>query len=373
MLCEVRKMKVNVKTVLIIFLVALLGSGLGTFGVLSYYTQKNGNPIQSDNVVINEVEYTNVEKTDYTKAIEKAYDTVVEISCTVQTSSDSFFFGGTQTGTSTGSGVIFSQDGYIVTNAHVLENLVDENTIKVKIFSGETYQARLIGTDSRSDLAVIKIDVDDLPYASFADSSELSLGADAIVIGNPLGLGITCSNGIISALEKEIYINNVYMTVIQTNAAINSGNSGGGLFDINGNLIGIVNAKKSTSAYTSSTIEGMGYAIPSNTVVRIIEDLIENGYVKDRASLGVKVYKNSSYYVTSGCVISMVIEGSGAQEAGLQQYDVITAINDIEITRYADLTKALDARAIGDIVTVTILRDGKEMKFDVELKATSRD
>ncbi len=366
-------MKVNVKTVIIIFLVALLGSGLGTFGVLSYYTQKNGNPIENDNVVINEVEYTNVEKSDYSKAIEKAYNTVVEISCTVQTGSTGYFFGGTQNATSTGSGVIFSQDGYIVTNAHVLENLVDEDTIKVKIFTGDTYKAKVIGTDSRTDLAVIKIDVEDLPFASFADSSDLVLGADAIVIGNPLGLGITCSNGIISALEKEIFINNVYMTVIQTNAAINSGNSGGGMFDINGNLIGIVNAKKSNSSYSSTTIEGMGYAIPSNTVVRIIDELIENGYVKDRASLGVKVYRNSSYYVTNGVIISSVIKGGGADEAGLQQYDVITAINDIEISSYADLSKALDSRAIGDIVTVTVLRDEKEMKFDVELKAASRE
>ena len=367
-------MKINIKSVLIIFLVALLGSGLGTYGVLSYYTQKNGSPVDTDsNVVINEVEYTNIEKSDYTKAIEKAYDTVVEISCTVQTSSSGFFFGGTQTGKSTGSGVIFSQDGYIVTNAHVLENLVDEESIKVKIFSGETYQARLIGIDSRSDLAVVKIDVEDLPYASFADSSQLTLGADAIVIGNPLGLGITCSNGIISALEKEIYINNVYMTVIQTNAAINSGNSGGGMFDINGNLIGIVNAKKSNSAYTSTTIEGMGYAIPSNTVVKIIDELIENGYVKDRASLGVKIYTNSSYYVNNGLIISAIIEGGGAEDAGLQVYDVIIAIDDDEISSYADLTKVMDSKNVGDVVTVTILRDDKEMKFNVELKTASRD
>ena len=366
-------MKVNVKTVLIIFLVALLGSGLGTFGVLSYYTQKNGNPIKTDNVVINEVEYTNIEKSDYTKAIEKAYDTVVEISCSVETTSSGFFFGGTQRATSTGSGVIFSEDGYIVTNAHVLEGLVDEDTIEVKIYNGDTYRARLIGSDSRTDLAVIKIDVNNLPYASFVDSDTLMLGADVIAIGNPLGLGITCSNGIISALEKEIYINNVYMTVIQTNAAINSGNSGGGLFDIEGNLVGIVNAKKSNNSYSNTTVEGMGYAIPSNTVVRIIDDLIENGYVKDRASLGVKVYRNSSYYVTNGVIISKVIEGGGAEQAGIKEYDIITAINDVEISTYADLSKVLDSKAIGDVVTVTVIRDDKEMKFNVELRATTQE
>ena len=368
-------MKVNVKTILIIFLVALLGSGLGTFGVLSYYTQKNGSPVKNDNIVINEVEYTNIEKSDYTKAIEKAYDTVVEISCTVQTSTSSsfFFFGGTTTATSTGSGVIFSDDGYIVTNAHVLEGLTDENTIKVKIYSGETYPASLIGYDSRTDLAVIKIDVENLPYASFVDSSKLMLGADVIAIGNPLGLGVSCSNGIISALEKEIYINGVYMTVMQTNAAINSGNSGGGLFDIDGNLVGIVNAKKSGTSSTSTTIEGMGYAIPSNTVVRIIAELIENGYVKDRAALGVKVYRNSSYYTTDGVMISQIIEGGGAEEAGLQVNDIITSINDVKISSYGDLTKVMDSKTIGDVVTVTVLREDKEMKFQVELKAASQD
>ena len=369
---EVRKMKINIKSILIIFLVALLGSGLGTYGVMSYYTQKNGNPVKADNVVINEVEYTSVEKSDYTKAIEKAYDTVVEISCTIQTTSQGFFFGGTQTATSKGSGVIFSQDGYIVTNAHVIEGLTDESTLKVKIFTGDTYQARVIGSDSKTDLAVIKIDVDDLPYSSFADSSTLMLGQDVIVIGNPLGLGITCSNGIISALEKEIYINDVYMTVIQTNAAINSGNSGGGLFDIEGNLIGIVNAKKSNSSYSSTTIEGMGYAIPADTVVRIIEDLIEHGYVMDRASLGVKVLRNSSYYVSNGVIISEILEGGGAESAGLQQYDVIIGIDDDKVTSYADLGKILDKKAIGDVVTVKILRDDVEMKFDVELKAASQ-
>jgi len=367
-------MKVNIKSIIIIFLVALLGSGLGTFGVISYYNQTDKSVLNNNNVVVNQVEYTNVEKSDYTKAIEKAYDTVVEISCTVQqnVSSNFFFFGGTSTGTSKGSGVIFSEDGYIVTNAHVLEGLVDENTISVKIYTGDSYQAKLIGYDSRTDLAVIKIDVDNLPYASFVDSSSLMLGEDVIAIGNPLGLGISCSNGIISALEKEIYINDVYMTVIQTNAAINSGNSGGGLFDIDGNLVGIVNAKKSSSALSSTTVEGMGYAIPANTVIRIINELIENGYVKDRAALGIKVYRNSSYYTTSGVVISEVIEGSSAQEAGLQKLDIITKVNDIDITNYADLSKVLDSKAIGDVVEVTIIRDNQEMKFNITLQATSQ-
>ena len=367
-------MKVNVKTIILLFLVALLGSGIGTFGVLSYYDHNIREITDTeDNVIINEVEYTNIEKTDYTKAIEKAYDTVVEISCSVQTSasSDFFFFGsGTTTSTSTGSGVIFSSDGYIVTNEHVIDGLTDESTIQVKLYTGETVGAKLIGYDARTDLAVLKIDKKGLPYASFVDSDQLMLGQDVIAIGNPLGLGISCSNGIVSALEKEIYINNVYMSVIQTNAAVNEGNSGGGLFDINGDLVGIVNAKKSSSMTT--TVEGMGYAIPANTVVRIVNELIDNGYVRDRAALGVKVYTSSSYYSSNGVLISEVIEGGSAQAAGIQANDVIIAVDDKKVDSYADLSKILDSKSVGDKVDVTILRNDQEMHFEVTLQSSSR-
>ena len=364
-------MKMNIKNIIIIFLVALLGSGLGTFGVMSYYT-KGGNA-KTSNVVINEVEYTNIEKNDYTKAIDKAIDTVVEISCEVKTTTQGYFFfsGGTSTSTSTGSGVIFSDDGYIVTNQHVIDGLISEDTLQVRIYSGEVYQAKLIGYDARTDLAVLKIDAEGLPYASFVDSSKLALGQDVIAIGNPLGLGISCSNGIISALEKEIYVNNVYMSVIQTNAAVNAGNSGGGLFDINGDLIGIVNAKKASSA--STTVEGMNYAIPSNTVIRIINELIENGFVKDRATLGVKVYTSSSYLSTDGVVISEVLDGGGAQAAGIEKNDMITAVDDTKVSSYADLSKILDSYVIGDKVKVTVVRGDETLDFDVVLQAaTSR-
>jgi serine protease Do len=362
-------MKINFKNILIIFLVALLGSGLGTFSVMSLYNKEHKSSGESS-VIVNEVEYTGIEKSDYTRAIEKAYNTVVEITCTIQTSTTGgfFFFEGSTQSTSAGSGVIFSSDGYIVTNEHVIDGLVSEDTIEVKIYNGQTYGARVIGYDSKTDLAVLKIDADDLPYASFADSSQLMLGQDVIAIGNPLGLGISCSNGIISALEKEIFINNVYMTVIQTNAAVNAGNSGGGLFDINGNLVGIVNAKKSSSM-SQTSVEGMGYAIPANTVTRIISELISNGYVKDRATLGVKVATNASYYTTNGVIITEVIEGSGAEKAGLQANDTIVSLDGVEVSSYADLSKVLDSKSIGQVVTVTVVRDGETMDFEVTLQS----
>lgn len=362
-------MKVNFKTILIVFLVALLGSGLGTFGVMSIYRVINEPKNSNSSLVINEATYTNKKETNYTQAIDKSFDTVVEITCTVQTSySGYFFFGsGTQYATSSGSGVLISQDGYIVTNNHVVDEVRDQDSIKVKLYNGNEYPARIIGTDSRTDLALLKIEEGNLPYAVFADSSALEMGEEVIAIGNPLGAGISCSNGIISALEKEIYINNVYMTVIQTNAAVNEGNSGGGLFDLNGNIVGIVNAKK-TSGLTEATVEGMGYAIPANTVKRIISEIMENGYVKDRAALGIKVYTGTSYYTTEGVIITEVIKGGSADTAGLQANDVIISVNDIEVNSYADLSKILDSKLVGDIVDVKILRNDVSMDFKVTLQ-----
>lgn len=367
-------MNINFKTMLIIFLVALLGAGVGTFGVLSFYESKTPQIETKENneVIINEVKYNDIVRTDYTKAIDKVFNTVVEINCSISTSASQgfFFFYGESESTSSGSGVIFSEDGYIVTNHHVIEN-ANEDSIKVKLYNGEVYDARIVGSDSRTDLAVLKIDARNLEYSSFADSSQLMLGQDVIAIGNPLGLGISCSNGIVSALEKEIYINNVYMTVIQTNAAVNAGNSGGGLFDINGYLVGIVNAKKSSTI--SSSVEGMGYAIPSNTAIRIIQDIMDNGYVKNRAALGIKVYTAGSYYNVDGVLISEVIEGGGASEAGLQKNDIITAVDGQKISSYADLSKILDAHAAGDIVTVTVTRGETTKDYKIKLQLTANN
>lgn len=370
-------MRINFKTIVIIFLVALLGASIGTYGVFKLYIDKNKPIVSEDkeNVIINEVAYTNKKETNYTKAIEKAYNSVVEIKTTVKTNSNSYFyfnFGENESySTATGSGVIISQDGYIVTNEHVISGASDENAVSVILYNGEQYQAKIIGYDTRTDLALLKIDEYNLPYSMFVDSSKLQMGEDVIAIGNPLGLGISCSNGIISALEKEIYINNVYITVLQTNAAVNAGNSGGGLFDINGNIVGIVNAKKSSSFASETSVEGLGYAIPSNTVIKVVEELKENGFVKDRAALGVRVYTGNTYYSSSGVMISEVIENSSADKAGLKENDIIIAIDDIVVNSYADLSKILDTKSVGDIVKVRVNRDGKSKDINVTLQQSS--
>lgn len=358
-------MKLNFKNILIIFLVALLGAGLGTFGVLELYNKDHKNSGKSD-ITIHQVQYTDIKKNDYTRVIDKAYDTVVEITADVMSTSNYFFYTN-YTSTAAGSGVIISSDGYIVTNQHVIDQAYGEDPVHVKLYNGDVYSAAIIGYDTRSDIALLKIDASDLAFSEFADSNQLAMGQDAIAIGNPLGTGISCSNGIVSALEKEIYVNNFYMNVIQTNAAVNEGNSGGGLFDINGNIIGIVNAKKSSSMSTT-TVEGMSYAIPSNTVVKIIDEIMNNGYVKNRAALGVKINTATNYFGEyAGLVVSEVIDGGGAEKAGIKVNDIIYSIDGEVVDSFAQLSKILDSHQIGDVVKVGIIRNRKELTFEVTL------
>ncbi len=367
-------MKISFKNILIIFLVALLGGACGTYGVITI-NNSNNKTVESDtsssNTVTEQVLYSNTQSSSYEKAINKAIDTVVQITTTSTTTTQDYF-GQSYSGTSTalGSGVIISSDGYIVTNNHVVS---DAENVSVELNSGDTYEATIVGTDSKTDLALIKIEATGLSYSSLVDSDTLSLGQEVVAIGNSLGKGTSCTNGIISALNREVTINNYTMTLILTNAEINSGNSGGGLFDMNGNLVGIVNAKISSSSQssTTATVEGMGYAIPSNTVTKIVNELKNNGYVSDRATLGVKVITDSSYLqyygVTDGALVGEVVEGGPAEKAGIEAYDVIIAIDNNKVSSFSDLSKYLDDYNIGDTVTITVTRDKQLKEFKVTL------
>lgn len=360
-------MRISIRTLILVFLVAVAGSGLGTYGAITL-AEKNSQISEKHPVQVQTVQYENRVKGSYTEAINKAYDSVVEITSQVETTS--FFYGKT-TGTSKGSGVIISDDGYIVTNAHVVNGA---SAVSVLTSDSEVYDAELIGIDQRSDLALLKVKASNLNPIMVADSSELELGQEAVVIGNPLGQGISCSNGIISALDKEVTISNYTMYLIQTNAAVNAGNSGGGLFNMNGDLIGIVNAKSGGSAFDSTSVEGMGYAIPSNQVLKIISDLQDYGYVKNRATLGVSVYTSTNSFITSnvsGLVVSGVSEGQGAQKAGIVPGDVIFEIDGVKIEQYSDLTKYLDKCNVGDVVSVGVYRGNETLHFDVTLTEAS--
>ncbi len=296
----------------------------------------------------------------------KASPSVVEI-VTEITSKSYGMFGGTYSSEAAGSGVIISADGYIVTNNHVVE---DANSISVSTYDGKEYTATLIGTDEKTDIAVIKVEASDLIPATIGDSSQVAAGDTAVVIGNPLGtLGGTVTDGIISAASREIVINNQAMELIQTNAEINSGNSGGGLFDGNGNLIGIVNAKDSGTTSSGATIEGIGFAIPINTAMDIVTQLMENGKVTNRATLGVylqEVTQATAQY-PAGLYITDIMNGSGAEKAGLQAYDRIVSADGEEVSSYTELSKILNTKSVGDTITLTIERSGKTMVFDITL------
>lgn len=266
-----------------------------------------------------------------------------------------------------GSGVVLTADGYIVTCAHVISGATN---VKVTLSDGVTYDAEVIGSDSVSDIAVLKINATGLKPVVLGDSNELVVGQQIIVIGNPLGsLGGSVTNGIISALEREVIVSSQAMTLLQTNAAINPGNSGGAMFNEDGELVGIVNAKSAGSG-----VEGLGFAIPINDAKPIIESLMENGYVSGRPALGVEVIDITSgelaaqYGVSRyGVLIAGVPEGGGAASAGIQAGDFLVSIDDNAVNTVADITPILQNYEVGDRVSVQVIRNNKTLSFTVTL------
>ena len=266
-----------------------------------------------------------------------------------------------------GSGVILTQDGYIVTNHHVIE---DANSITVRTRSGDEYNASLVGSDEQSDLAVLKIDATGLTPAVLGDSTTLEVGDLAIAIGNPLGeLGGSVTSGIISALDREMTIDGQTMTLLQTDAAVNPGNSGGGLFNANGDLIGIVNAKSS-----GENVEGIGFAIPISTATDIIDELIANGEVTSRPTLGVSLYNVEDEMTASqlgvdstGVYIVQIVDGGAADNAGLRSGDRIVSVDSSEVSSASDVRAALNKHKIGESISITVERNGQTQDFDVAL------
>lgn len=261
-----------------------------------------------------------------------------------------------------GSGVILTEDGYIVTNHHVIDGA---NTIKVRLSNGQTYTAALTGTDEKTDLAVLKINASGLAAAKLTDSSTVRVGDFVIAIGNPLGeLGGTVTEGIISAKDRKVTVDGEAMTLLQTSAAVNPGNSGGGLFDLNGELVGVVNAKSS-----GDDIEGLAFAIPANTVKEITQELIQYGYVTGRPQLGVSVAQitkpgmgRQTYYSAPGLYITQSFTDNG-----LKAGDRIIQIDGAAISNAADISTVLDRHSVGDVVKVVVSRGGIETAVNVKL------
>ncbi len=266
-----------------------------------------------------------------------------------------------------GSGVLFSSDGYIVTNNHVIENAV---SAEVTLYDDRTYEAVLVGYDVQTDLAVLKIDATGLTPATFGDSDALQIGDTVVAIGNPIGPAYrnTMTDGILSAIGREVTSNGYSMLLLQTNAAINEGNSGGPLFNIYGQVIGITNMK---IASPYSGIEGIGFSIPSSTVAEIVNLLIQHGSIS-RGSIGITLgampAELSSYYeIPEGLYISAVNPDSDAYAKGVLAGDILTEINGTPVTTTDEVMRFRDRCQIGDTLTLTLFRDGSYLTVTVEI------
>ena len=277
----------------------------------------------------------------------------------------------TSSGTSSGTGIIMSSDGYVITNHHVITGAL---VISVLTNDNQEFEAALVGSDEMSDLAVLKIDARGLQAAEFGDSSKLRVGDSVVAIGDPLGVQLrgTMTNGIISAINRDLTVGDRTMTLIQTNAALNNGNSGGPLINCYGQVIGINTVKMSSYYSASATVEGLGFAIPISVAKPIIDELIENGYVAGRPAIGISGDSLPSYYRTyyrlpDGVYVTSVNEGSDAKAKGIREGDIVTAINGEKICSIDELNTVKNEYAAGDEVTLTVYRSGTYYEVTVTL------
>ena len=285
------------------------------------------------------------------KASEKVSDSVVGILCY---SGDAPDKADTTTASSQGSGIIFSQDGYVITNAHVIGNSKTAYAIRVVTSDGKEYKAGVVGYDSRTDIAVLKMDdAKGLTPATFGDSSQLEVGQDIIVVGNPGGLDYqnTTTKGVISALDRKLSTSSL-TKYIQTDAAINPGNSGGPLVNYYGQVVGIT-----TSKIVSETYEGMGFAIPSQTVKNIVDTLVKNGYVEGRVKIGISGIavtseQASNYNIPQGIYVQSIVSGGPCDGTSLKEGDIITEVDGETITSFADVYAILETHKPGDKIKV---------------------
>lgn len=303
------------------------------------------------------------------KTAAEVYAENVNSTVGITTSITTNYWGYQTTSAASGSGFILTEDGYLLTNYHVVEG---SSAIKATMYDGTAYDAKLIGYDASNDIAVLKIDAQNLTPVVLGDSNNLNVGDSVIAIGNPLGeLTFSLTQGAISALNREVTLSGgVTMNLLQTDCAINAGNSGGALFNLYGEVVGITNAKYSSNSMSEASIDNIGFAIPINTVRSIVESIIENGYIA-KPYIGVTVENVSTeaqnYGLPKGASIKSVVEGSPAEKAGLRENDIITAINGKEIDDKNDLVQIVKEAAVGDKLELTIYRRGETLSLTVEI------
>ena len=290
----------------------------------------------------------------------------------ITTSITTNFWGYQTVNAASGSGFIVTDDGYILTNYHVVE---DADSITVSMYEGQTYEAELVGFDASNDVAVLKIEAEGLTPVVLGDSDNLNVGDNVVAIGNPLGeLTFSLTSGAISSLNRNITMSNgSTMNLLQTDCAINSGNSGGALFNMYGEVIGITNAKYSSNGGGEASIDNIGFAIPINLAWEIAQSIIEKGYVST-PYIGVTVsdvgQQFQNYGLPQGAAVQSVVEGGPAEKAGLQANDIITHIGGEEITGYAQLSQYIREAGVGGQLKLTVFRQGETLEITVTIGET---
>ena len=371
-----KKQRTGLKIVALALCCSLLGGIAGAGGVALF--QHLGRPAAEETssttmlVGDRKTQSINLASIDTSKELTAAevYAQNVNSTVGITTSITTNFWGYTTTAAAAGSGFILTQDGYILTNYHVIEN---SNSITVTTYDGTAYDAQLIGYDESLDAAVLKVEAEDLVPVVLGDSDKLNVGDSVVAIGNPLGeLTFSLTAGAVSALNREITMSNsVTMDLIQTDCAINSGNSGGALFNLYGEVVGITNAKYSGSGSSSqASIDNIGFAIPINDVLPIVRSIIEKGYIA-KPYIGVSVTNVSeetqSYGLPQGAAVKEITADSPAEAAGLQVNDIITRVDDTDITSSNDLVDVIKGCASGDVVTLTVYRQGETLELTLEI------
>ena len=377
------KNRLGLKITSLALVCALLGGlvGGGTAYLVGNHSGSDTTEVNVSNRKPTEIQLKTVDgKNPMTDAELYAANVNSVVSINITATSDPNFFGQTTQTAGAGSGFILTPDGYIVTNYHVVG---DADTVKVTLYNGDSYDAQYIGGDEDYDIAVIKIEATDLPNVTLGNSDSLNVGDHVLAIGNPLGeLTFSMSEGIASSVNRAIDVDGTPFNMIQVTAAINPGNSGGPLFNEYGEVVGIVSAKY--SSYSSTTVEGLGFAIPISDVRSIITDIMENGAVTDKAYMAItagtmneQMAAQFNIDVTEGVFVYSVVEGGAGEKAGLRLGDVITKMGDKTLTSRQDLSAAMKGYRAGDTVTLTVYRGGQyievELTFDAQPQNTGSE
>ena len=374
------KKKGAAKIVALALVCALVGGLVGA-GASSAAAKVNHTSIQISDREVAQVQTVKVDgKTQMT--MPEVYASNVNSVVSINVSATTNYFGQSVQTAASGTGFFITEDGYILTNHHVIS---DASSVKVTLYNGETYDAKVIGSDEDYDIAVLKIDVTGATPVVLGDSSKVAIGESVAAVGNPLGeLTFSMSEGIVSCVNRAINVDGTPFNMIQVDCSINPGNSGGPLFNSYGEVIGIVSAKY--SSYSNTTVEGIGFAIPIDDVLAMVKDIMTDGYVTNKPYIGItpqnmtaQMAQQYRYDVTQGVFVCSVEPGSAAEKAGLQMGDVITKIGDTAISDMNDLNAAKKSYRAGDTVTLTIYRAGGtkevELTFDAvpQTQETAQD